>query len=1080
MAGLTNIELITEALNTQQKIYNTVISKALSIGNVNIADVVKSQKALSKIDSFVESYLGSVDKVINTLTKQYPGSKSLSEALGYVEDIEDENGDIVKKGGYKNIEAIQAVFQLYSGLSKTIDTIAKIEINGWAVRGVMRKSRLISKLFQASVTSLITEFSKIDTKSLVSMMSVLATKPDTITKIAHSERTYDPSNKNLVKDISGSRDITEGGRLGLLDIMDKLLSIITTIIGMKLPNPITFVLKVKLFKKGVEVIFKNILGVASEFSNKQNIETLAKFSKLTTSLNDSLTNFITIDYTINKLSDSLAKNLVKLTLVRWVALPLFLKTVDQILNIPNHFKEAGGLSEILPELKKFIDDIGPVIISIQGFIDHVNDLSDSLIKFGLGKQITVKIGATTATQILNILIHKDEKTNKPVGLIVSIVELGQYLDEIDIKDSADKLDSVKNLLNGILGLVGKIGLLALAFPVVLLSYLPTLGTLHLIKNIVYLSIHILNVIGKMTGGKEYKNTVIAVSNITKVLGLILLMVAEVLGTLVLISLTLPLLTKSFWATVGVFAIISGLILLTAGLAWLINRMFRSGVGKTISEGLLLMISLIGVMLLVTGQLILFAYAGTLMFGKNWEGGLWLHAAAMFGMVATTTLLIGGIGYLLTLMLPGILAFTVASISLLISIGAMLLVAGMLVDLAEFKFEEGTQEKVREKTRLIINTAHDIMNAMFRGWTKEGEDYTSNESEDSGFKRFFKGLFQGSAMIVETLASSLVLVMTFVSVTMLLATAAMLEVIGKVDLNSSTITSNVGMVIGVAHGVIDAVLNKETPVTNGTPEDKKGPIRSLLSGVGDVFKGIKNIIDGVLSFGFIAFTMVSIGMITLIAKNLKYLEGIELNQKTVEAKVQAVIGTANSLINHINESNINKGDVKKAELTRDFMKQIEKTVEHMSKIGEMNNQGQFDKAIDSYVRFVDKINTVKLENLQTATNMFEKMAEFSKSISGNFEGLADTINDKIMPLLEQLNEGLNKTNENIENGSFGVTTVASGPAAPISAPTGTPATGTATNAPQKDYSRILGEIKQEISKMQKILTDGSQVTVVDTQ
>ena len=1080
MAGITNIELITEALNTQQKIYNTVISKALSVGNINIADVVKSQKTLSKIDSFVESYLGSVDKVINVLTKQYPGSKSLSEALGYVEDIEDENGEIIKKGGYKNIEAIQAVFQLYSGLSKTIDTIAKIEINGASVQRITRKSRMISKIFQASVTSLITEFSKIDTKSLISMMGVLATKPDTITKIAHSEKTYDPNNKNLVKDISGSRDITEGGKLGLLDIMDKLLSIITTIIGMKLPNPITFTLKVKLFKRGIGFIFKNILSIASEFSNKQNIETLAKFSKLTTSLNDSLTSFITVDYTINKLGDSLSKNLVKLTLVRWTALPLFLKTVDQILNIPNHFKEAGGLSEILPELKKFIDDIGPVIISIQGFIDHVNDLSDSLIKFGLGKWITVKIGAETTTQILNILIHKDKKTNKPAGLIVGIIELGQYLDEIDIKDSADKLDSVKNLLNGILGLVGNIGLLALAFPVVLLSYLPALGTLHLIKNIVYLSIHILNVIGKITDGKEYKNTVIAVSNITKVLGLILLMVAEVLGTLVLISLTLPLLTKSFWTTVGVFTIISGLVLLIAGLAWLINRMFRGGVGKTISEGLLLMISLIGVMLLVTGQLMLFAYAGILMFGEDWEGGLWLHAAAMFGMVATTTLLIGGIGYLLTLMLPGIIAFAVSSVSLLISIGAMLLVAGMLVGLAKFEFEEDTQQKVQEKTKLIIDTAHDIMNAMFRGWTKdESGKLTSNESEDSGFKRFFKGMFQGGAMVVEILASSMVLVMTFVSVTMLLATAAMLEVVGKIDLNSPAITSNIGMVIGVAHGVIDAVLNKETPATKGTPEDKKGPIRSLLSGVGDVFKGIKNIIDGVLSFGFIAFTMVSIGMITLIAKNLKYLEGIELNQKTVETKVQAVIGTANSLINHINESNINKDNVKKAELTRDFMKQIEKTVGHMSKIGEMNNQGQFDKAIDSYVRFVDKINTVKLENLQTATNMFEKMAEFSKSISGNFEGLADAINDKIMPLLEQLNESLGKTNEHIENGTFSIPTAPASTSAPVSAG-GTTPNGNVHVAPQKDYSRILGEIKQEITKVQKTLTDGSQITNIETR
>ena len=714
----------------------------------------------------------------------------------------------------------------------------------------------------------------------------------------------------------------------------------------------------------------------------------------------------------------------------------------------------------------YVDNIDTKINNIKkisDFVSVINNIITDIIKFDISTAANLYI----SSQLIDGLIKNLSK------ILFKLSNFSQTIKSTSFAGIKPQITTIKNIINGILNITGEIYLLALSAAPLAIAVIPAELSLLIIAGIVWT---IKGLFEKFSIDKEFETTQTAISNIYLIIletvGTILLTA----GALLLISYIAPVLIKSAKDTALTTLAIAGVVLAIGGLAWIINKIFAGGIGNQISSGLLLMISLIGIMLLVTGQLILFAYAGLLMFGENWGGGLWLHAAAMFGMVATTTLLIGGIGYLLTLMLPGIIAFAASSISLLISIGAMLLVAGMLVGLAEFEFEEGTQEKVREKTKLIIDTAHDIMNAMFRGWTKdESGELTSNESEDGGFKRFFKGLFQGGAMVVEILASSLVLVMTFVSVTMLLATAAMLETIGKIDLNSPTITSNVGMVIGVAHGVIDAVLNKETPTTKDTPEDKKGPIRSLLSGVGDVFKGIKNIIDGVLSFGFIAFTMVSIGMITLIAKNLKYLEGIELNQKTVESKVQAVIGTANSLINHINESNINKDNVKKAELTKNFIKQIEKTVGYMSKIGEMNNQGQFDKAIDSYVRFVDKINTVKLENLQTATNMFEKMAEFSKSISGNFEGLANTINEKIMPLLEQLNEGLNKTNENIGNGSFGSTSATSRPAAPVSA-----SAGTATNAPQKDYSRILGEIKQEISKMQKILTDGSQVTVVDTQ
>ena len=147
-----------------------------------------------------------------------------------------------------------------------------------------------------------------------------------------------------------------------------------------------------------------------------------------------------------------------------------------------------------------------------------------------------------------------------------------------------------------------------------------------------------------------------------------------------------------------------------------------------------------------------------------------------------------------------------------------------------------------------------------------------------------------------------------------------------------------------------------------------------------------------------------------------------------------------------------------------------------------DQKSLKSNFESSNKFIDKINTVKVENLRTAANMFEKMAEFSKSISGNFEGLADTINDKIMPLLEQLNEGLNKTNENIGNNiaNIPVMTTPTTVVAPTSTTTSTSPGGSAPAVPQKDYSRILGEIKQEIAKVQKTLTDGSQITNIESR
>ena len=469
------------------------------------------------------------------------------------------------------------------------------------------------------------------------------------------------------------------------------------------------------------------------------------------------------------------------------------------------------------------------------------------------------------------------------------------------------------------------------------------------------------------------------------------------------------------------------------------------------------------------------YVLSITFMKISESTQNMNFKSILLFIGVTTVLIGlfslmGIASpLMILAVAGAMSMVLISVSLLLLVVPLMLISEL--DPSDF-------ENAETNATLLIQTSLNIIKGFMNA---AGAEVNKGKEPETWVGRILTGTLGSAGALLEAVLSVAFIALTFATVTLLLLTAAELSLLDNISIDPGKILTNTQVVVGTAFDVISAICGKTPPDAVGVKEEKKGLFGSLFKFLGNAVRGLKGVVEGILSFGFVAMTFLTIGMITLIAKNLKYLEGIEINQKIVEAKVQAVVGTANSLINHINESNINKGDVKKAGLTRDFMKQIEKTVGYMSKIGEMNNQGQFDKAIDSYVRFVDKINTVKLENLQTATNMFEKMAEFSKSISGNFEGLADSINDKIMPLLEQLNESLNKTNENIENGSFGVTTVTSGPAAPTSTPAGTPTTaGTPANAPQKDYSRILGEIKQEISKMQKILTDGSQVTVVDTQ
>jgi hypothetical protein len=69
--------------------------------------------------------------------------------------------------------------------------------------------------------------------------------------------------------------------------------------------------------------------------------------------------------------------------------------------------------------------------------------------------------------------------------------------------------------------------------------------------------------------------------------------------------------------------------------------------------------------------------------------------------------------------------------------------------------------------------------------------------------------------------------------------------------------------------------------------------------------------------------------------------------------------------------------------------------------------------DQFVRFIDKANSIDTEKLKTVRDMFEQMAEFSKSVHGDFDRLADVLSEKLCDVLEKLQ----KTLDDVANMDF---------------------------------------------------------------
>lgn len=80
--------------------------------------------------------------------------------------------------------------------------------------------------------------------------------------------------------------------------------------------------------------------------------------------------------------------------------------------------------------------------------------------------------------------------------------------------------------------------------------------------------------------------------------------------------------------------------------------------------------------------------------------------------------------------------------------------------------------------------------------------------------------------------------------------------------------------------------------------------------------------------------------------------------------------------------------------------LSKAVDQMQRIQKVKSS-ELKANTDNFIRFIDKANSIDTSKVKTVTEMFREMAEFSKSISGDFEELADVLNDKILDALDKI-------------------------------------------------------------------------------
>lgn len=87
--------------------------------------------------------------------------------------------------------------------------------------------------------------------------------------------------------------------------------------------------------------------------------------------------------------------------------------------------------------------------------------------------------------------------------------------------------------------------------------------------------------------------------------------------------------------------------------------------------------------------------------------------------------------------------------------------------------------------------------------------------------------------------------------------------------------------------------------------------------------------------------------------------------------------------------------------------LDKLVNTLNKLADIGIKPETEKFVDTSERFIKTLSNTDLSKLETAEKIFKNMAEFSQSIKGDFDALAEALTEKIAPLLEQISESTSK-------------------------------------------------------------------------
>ena len=293
-------------------------------------------------------------------------------------------------------------------------------------------------------------------------------------------------------------------------------------------------------------------------------------------------------------------------------------------------------------------------------------------------------------------------------------------------------------------------------------------------------------------------------------------------------------------------------------------------------------------------------------------------------------------------------------------------------------------KIRTNVTSVLDTASMVVNSIFH--KPDSESTPSDKTWLGTFLEYVGGPFK----IIQAIMSISYLATVMLCMGIIQLIARQLKDIADIDLPSD-ITTSVNNILICGDQVVSALINRKDALVGQEDSKKKGFLRRVFSNIGDALSFMSSV-------AWVASAMCAIGMVSQIAQHLEEIKNFN-NSDNILTNTNAICNTADAIMQRINE-------VGKDVEVKDFKKRLKlliKIYDVMSDLGDLTESEvtNVEKATKSYVDLIESVNTMDVNRLKSTTDMFRQMANFSESINGNFEKLAEALSEKLLPVLEDL-------------------------------------------------------------------------------